>query len=130
MDKKLTALELVGEVKSFIREMGTLGSYGYGCIWLNYYGNCAKCDYHVIGARDILTRLGYACPDKIEDIYPLMYGEGYARVTLEKNQIQVEYGGTELSRMQISELKNLAIENNKPVYNTDTDRLLFSPFKS
>ena len=116
-------------VSSFIAEMGQIGGFGYRCLWLSPEGEVCEGNCHVTLANGILQGQGYAVPEEIESTYALMYALKWARLTIDHQQVQFEAGGISPSPRQLSEIKSLSIENQKPAYDADTDRLYFSPLK-
>lgn len=107
----------------------------YPCWWLSRQGSAIRCEHHVAGAQEIMTKAGRPFPPEtdIEAVYDTMFSQGYARVMLDLNSgpnagYHIEYGRSyQLTGSQRAWMIEQAEDRNVAAFDDVTNRVMWSP---
>lgn len=117
------------KLKDLVLEIINESQMGYIPVWMSRDGTAKRVSSHAdFGAEYLGGNLNPTDFNDIEKIYDGMYDRGFVRVTIEPNQVMFDYGDNRPVRKQLSSLRDTGIENNIPVSDAVTGRILYSPY--
>jgi len=94
--------------------------------WISPDGELYKCSGHPYGALEIVDKLNLK-QEKDDVPYQTLFRLGWARVVSQHDGYFVNNPKKPISNIQIRVLKDMAIEDHKPLINSDTNKIIISP---